>query len=88
MPCMGISHPFQILCIQVDETKTESEYQLRLKDNKFAEESKAASKKFENDLAKMSQTINRLQVWLNFIMEWRIQRILLFCSYGKKISRI
>ena len=76
---------------QVDETKTESEYQLRyvllqtwkllpycfgrfgnviyyylfsfrLKDNRFAEESKAASKKFENDLSKMSQTINRLQV--------------------------
>ena len=88
MLCMKIIYLFQTLCIQVDETKTESEYQLRLKDNKFAEESKAASKKFENDLAKMSQTINRLQVWLNFIMEWRIQRILLFCSYGKKISKI
>ena len=87
MPCMKIIHLFQTLCIQVDETKTESEYQLRLKDNKFAEESKAASKKFENDLAKMSQTINRLQVLLNFIMEWIIQRILFSTAMAKK-SRI
>ena len=85
---MKIIYLFQILCIQVDETKTESEYQLRLKDNKFAEESKAASKKFENDLAKMSQTINRLQVLLNFIMEWIIQRILFFLQLWQKISRI
>ena len=47
---------------QVDETRTESEYQLRLKDNKFAEETKMAAKKFETEIGKMSQTINRLQI--------------------------
>ena len=47
---------------QVDETKTESEYQLRLKDNKFAEEMKMATKQFESEIAKMSQTVSRLQI--------------------------
>ena len=46
---------------QVDETKTESEYQLRLKDNKFAEEGKMAKKQFEAEIGDLSTQISRLQ---------------------------
>ena len=46
---------------QVDETRTESEYQLRLKDNKFAEEFKMAKKKSEAEIGELSQQITRLQ---------------------------
>ena len=46
---------------QVDETRTESEYQLRLKDNKFAEEFKMAKKQSEAEIGEMSQQITRLQ---------------------------
>ena len=45
----------------MDETKTESEYQLRLKETKFTEESKMAKKQFEAELGDLSQQINRLQ---------------------------
>ena len=46
---------------QVDETRTESEYQLRLKDNKFAEEFKMAKKQSEAEIGELSQQITRLQ---------------------------
>ena len=46
---------------QVDETRTESEYQLRLKDNKFTEESKMAKKQFEAEVGELAQQISRLQ---------------------------
>ena len=40
---------------QVDETKTESEYQLRLKDNKYAEEARILKKKFNADISDLKQ---------------------------------
>ena len=40
---------------QVDETKTESEYQLRLKDNKYAEEARLLKKKFNSDISDLKQ---------------------------------
>ena len=46
---------------QVDETRTESEYQLRLKDNKFAEEFKMAKKQSEAEIGELTQQITRLQ---------------------------
>ena len=46
---------------QVDQTRTESEYQLRLKDNKFAEEFKMAKKQSEAEIGELSQQITRLQ---------------------------
>ena len=44
---------------QVDETKTESEYQLRLKDNKYLEESRMAKKKFNAEVSDLKQIIHR-----------------------------
>ena len=46
---------------QVDETKTESEYQLRLKDNKYIEEGRIAKKKFNAELSEMKNVISRLE---------------------------
>ena len=46
---------------QVDETKTESEYQLRLKDNKYIEEGRIAKKKFNSELSEMKNVIQRLE---------------------------
>ena len=46
---------------QVDETKTESEYQLKLKDNKYVEEARIAKKKFNADISELKQTIHRLE---------------------------
>ena len=44
---------------QVDETKTESEYQLRLKDNKYSEDARLAKKKFAAELNELKQTISK-----------------------------
>ena len=46
---------------QVDETKTESEYQLRLKDNKYIEEGRIAKKKFNAELTEMKNVIQRME---------------------------
>ena len=46
---------------QVDETRTESEYQLRLKDNKFAEEFKMNKKQSEAEIGELTQQISRMQ---------------------------
>lgn len=46
---------------QVDETRTESEYQLRLKDNQFAEEAQIRQKQFNNQLADLRQAIHKAQ---------------------------
>ena len=46
---------------QVDETKTESEYQLKLKDNKYVEEARIAKKKFNADISDLKQSIHRLE---------------------------
>lgn len=43
---------------QVDETKTESEYQLRLKDNKYMEDARLAKKKFQAEINELKQTIS------------------------------
>ena len=40
---------------QVDETKTESEYQLRLKDNKYAEEARILKKKLNADISDLKK---------------------------------
>ena len=45
---------------QVDETKTESEYQLRLKDNKYAEEARMAKKKFNAEISELKNVITRM----------------------------
>ncbi len=44
---------------QVDETKTESEYQLRLKDNKYMEDARLAKKKFQAEINELKQTISK-----------------------------
>ena len=44
---------------QVDETKTESEYQLRLKDNKYSEDARLAKKKFQAEVNELKQTISK-----------------------------
>ena len=46
---------------QVDETKTESEYQLRLKDNKYIEEGRMAKKKFNAELNQKKEITQRLE---------------------------
>ena len=46
---------------QVDETKTESEYQLRLKDNKYIEEGRLAKKKFNAELNAKKEVTQRLE---------------------------
>ena len=46
---------------QVDETKTESEYQLRLKENHFAEEAEAKQKQFTSQLSDLRQAIHKAQ---------------------------
>eukprot|EP00094_Tigriopus_californicus_P008583 TCALIF_08273-PA protein Name:"Similar to WDR65 WD repeat-containing protein 65 (Homo sapiens)" AED:0.08 eAED:0.08 QI:0/0.28/0.12/0.75/0.42/0.37/8/0/1160 len=46
---------------QVEETKTESEYQLRLKDNQYEEEINSNKKKANGQLAEMRATIHKLQ---------------------------
>ena len=45
----------------MDETKTESEYQLRLKDNKYAEEARVLKKKFNADISDLKQVIHKLE---------------------------
>lgn len=47
---------------QVNETRTEAEYQLRLKDNKFAEETRLVRKQCELEVAEMAGRISRLQL--------------------------
>lgn len=46
---------------QVDETKTESEYQLRLKENHFVEESEAKQKQFNSQLSDLRNSIHKAQ---------------------------
>lgn len=50
---------------QVDEIKTESEYQLRLKDNKYQEEARMAKKKFASDMGDLRQNIHKLENEMN-----------------------
>jgi hypothetical protein len=59
---------------QVDETKTESEYQLRLKDNKYMEDARLAKKKFQAEINELKQTISK-SGFLSFC-----QSISYFCS--------
>ena len=47
---------------QVDETKTESEYQLRLKDNKYTEDARLAKKKFQAEVNELKQTISKFSI--------------------------
>ena len=65
---------------QVDETKTESEYQLRLKDNKYIEEGRIAKKKFNAELTEMKNVIQRMEadivtVRQGPLQKWTVQSI-------------
>ena len=53
---------------QVDETKTESEYQLRLKDNKYMEDARMAKKKSQAEVNELKQTISEFSSFLSFFL--------------------